>query len=188
MEMVYSFQQWYYLFAAILAGSAVIGSLYRWFWLPMKKMVNRVSEEFSPNGGGSMRDLIDAIKHDLADVSRNVAFTTERLRLTGQREHCGEWESGPNGQCTYAGPIMTRMTGHPQEFWLGNNWATVVAEEDRDRVVSEWKNCVKYQRRFDMKYSFYTDNGKRILVHARANPVVIKGELIGFVGEMCPEQ
>ena len=137
-----------------------------------------VSKELTPNGGGSMRDIVNrlATRFDAGDA---------RLRALLIQMEVAIWESDEKGNCVFVSRKMCRITGRTQEESLGRGWIGTIHYDDRERVVEEWDACVRDGRDFSMQYAFMTPGGERVEVCSAATVCRdAKGNAVGYVGSV----
>src|SRR5205823_6268999 len=68
------------------------------------------------------------------------------------------------------------------EEYLGNGWLDAIHPDDRDRVASAWRECVRTGRVFDNRYRVRTKAGSYRHYDVRAVPIERDGTIIEWVG------
>lgn len=147
-----------------------------WFKLPAQMAI--VIREVTPNGGGSMRDIVVATQYR---VAANEAFSHAILAQL----HIPFWKSDDAGNCTFYSRELAMLTGWTPADNLGRGWLSTIYPDCREEVQEEWDACMRDGREFVMDYAFITPRGERLDVHAEANAMRDpKGKVIGYVGRV----
>jgi PAS domain S-box-containing protein len=166
----------------VAAFVASVVALYKLIILPIKKLIsklvaisttiNKMAEEFTPNGGSSLKDAISRI--ELA-----IAFNQGTENVLASILGVALWKAGKDGKMTWANSKLCELFGLDNDDMIGSGWINGIMEHDRDDVVEAWSNAVKEKRRYENNYSL--NNGT--MVHASANRILDeRGELAGYVG------
>ena len=143
--------------------------------------IERITKEFLPNGGSTLRDTIDRI-----EGRQIVAENRQRAILS--ETHIGIFETDSSGRCFWVNRTYLRMCGKTLEEVKGFNWISALHPEDRDRVFEEWSECLNQQREFDLEYRIVNStNNTSLLVKCHTYVIMdIKGEVCGYVGTLSP--
>jgi len=143
----------------------------------------QIQEEFKPNGGGSLRDVINRIE-------KEINFHTSRVRLLWANIPeddglIGAFECDKKGNYTWVSKNWIKLTGMGSESSKGNGWVSTIFEEDRTRVIREWADSIMQSRSFDCVFRLKKTkpNNVPIFVHGHTDLVYDRhGEVIGIVG------
>lgn len=169
---------------------SVAGTLYGFYRFVIKPMIKlflkfkqtlvlieKMHEEFKPNGGSSLRDAINRIETKLL-IEQNAR------RAMSMGMDVGMFESDGQGMCTWVNQYYTNLSGLTIDEAKNFGWVTGIYEEDRERVVEEWTAAVKQKRIFKLDYGmFNARTAEYATVHCVAFPIAtVKQEIIGFVG------
>ena len=123
--------------------------------------VKAISDQVHPNGGSSLKDVVDRIEtrqlHDSQVLgsflaSQNVAFFRTDIA----------------GKFTDASRPLCKLLQRSESELLGNFWLSWVDQQVRDEVSEEWMDAIRNEREFDKKFALFSDEGERIYAHARA--------------------
>lgn len=170
-------------------GSAV-GTIYGFYRLVIKplyallkklrtsfEILEKMHEEFKPNGGASLRDAVNRIEAKLL-------IEQHARRAMSMAMDVGMFETDGQGMCTWVNQYYTDLTGLASEDAKNFGWVTGLFEDDRERVVEEWTSAVKQKRVFKLEYGMINSrNSEYAKVHCTAFPITtIKGDVIGFIG------
>lgn len=136
--------------------------------------VERIAYELKPNGGSSLKDQINRIE---------VLCMTEPLaRRFIMDDSLAFWESDAEGSCIHASEKLAKLVGRSQADILGNGWVATLKASDKRRIFTAWKEAVEQKRAFIETYTFVHDNGREITVRAESKPVIVHGEVRGWLG------
>lgn len=181
-----------YLSIAISAGTVVAG-LWKYMIRPAikfaKKMMlfvakfdeyagtlDMMSKEFRPNGGNSLRDLIERIEAQATLNDSKMGAIIAHLNI-------GYFEANVDGEITWASKKMCELTGLMPYEANGNGWVMGISDRDRDRVYAEWKEAIEQHRDFETKCKM--GNSEIGYVNVRLRSFSIKNRkssLMGYLG------
>jgi len=141
------------------------------------EILEKMQEEFKPNGGSSLRDAINRIETKLL-------IEQQARRAMTMAMDVGIFETDGQGMCTWINQYYSDLTGLTNEEAKNLGWVTGIFEDDRERVVEEWESAVKHKRSFKLDFGMVNGrNGEYAKVHCDASPITnIKAEVVGFVG------
>lgn len=144
------------------------------------KLIEQIAAELKPNGGNSVRDILDRLEKDM------VSFDSKIKTLIIYND-VALYETDVSGNCLWVSKEWCRVTGLLPSDASGNGWVVCIHEGDRDRVFEEWKNAVEQQRDFNMNYRVGNDSIGFTVVLGRANAIKnAKGKLLGYIGTIEP--
>lgn len=187
--MILNTQEIYlYLKEQILVLGAMITALGA-FWVKVMRPVlkwgfktaeiisklDKIVAEVSPNGGSSLKDVVNRIE-------ANQIKTEERVRILLLDSADGIWESDKNGLCVWANRTLLNMMDLELNEILGNGWIVAIPEEQRTRVVTEWRRAVNDKREFRLDFPYQAKSGKIINVSCKASPMIKIGKICGWIG------
>ncbi len=187
---------WLIKFAATLGA---ISMIWKFIFVPIKKhffivkdlldavsssypILEQISKDFKPNGGNSLRDVVDRIE-------KNVYLGEQKYKAIVEFQNIGIFETDKDGKYTWVSDKWLEITN---QSWLdasNNGWVAQVSSEDRDKVWHEWENAVRQARQFSMKFKMHkkTDGIKN--VSSFAIPVKDKdGKVISYLGHITEIQ
>lgn len=100
------------------------------------------------------------------------------LNFTGQ----AFWVSNLDGECIYASEALCRKLGRVESDIVYNNWASIIYENDRDRVWDTWVDFVDHNKAFNINYSFIhgVDNSE-LKIKGKAYKLPATGIIIGVL-------
>jgi PAS domain S-box-containing protein len=92
-------------------------------------------------------------------------------------------EADAQGEGVYVNRYWCKMTGMTAEQARGNGWTAAVHPDDRERVVSAWREAVAAGREVAMEFRYRTPDGRTTHVLGAAKPRTDeRGEGIGYLG------
>ena len=184
----------------IVALCGILASAWRYIIQPVLKTTQKIkatSEElsqalpvllqlskfYSKNGIFNLPDKLQTI-HYLA------LLNTEKHKAFGDKLEIAWFEADANGDCIFVSKKYKELCGMTFEQIKDKGWKNAVAEEDRDKVASEWNDSVKEKREFDLAYYFQNmQTEEKTKVHTHAYPAKNEnGEIIGYVGIIMPHE
>jgi len=175
----------------ILGGlSSAAGTIYGFYRLVVKplyallkklrssfEILEKMHEEFKPNGGTSLRDAVNRIEAKLL-------IEQHARRALSMAMDVGMFETDGQGMCTWVNQYYTDLTGLATEDAKNFGWVTGLFEADRERVVEEWASAVDQKRVFKLDFGMFNSRSAEYTkVQCTAFPITnIRGEVFGFVG------
>lgn len=165
--------------AAVATGITVI---YKLIIMPIKNFlskiialsvtINRIAEEFNPNGGSSLKDAITRIE-------LGISFSNSMENTLATMLGIAMWRSDKDGKYIWASSKLCEIYDLNQDDMNGTGWINGVAEEDREQVVESWELAVKEKRRYENSYTLTSG----VKVHASGSRVLdVRGNLLGYIG------
>lgn len=169
-------------FVTVLAG--ILWKVYTWFYkkgyAPIKNeyqklttlhseirstlpLIKEIKSEFMPNGGSSMRDVINRIDSTLASHDAKIEMIfTQNGYATFEADSKGKVISVNRDWCK-----TTNMMPHEA---TGDGWLQGVHLNDRERVQTEWNESVDQGREFHLSCRLgnpSTDDYKEFTVNSK---------------------
>lgn len=172
----------------LLAPFGIVFSLLWKFWLKKRYeegrdlygKIQKMAEEFRPNGGSTLRDAINRIEEKVTVNEQKTLAIIKSMPL-------GSWVSDAKGKMIDLNRSLCKITGRTESELKGDNWSNWVHPSEKEDVFEEWKRCVDNDLNFDMEYKTILSNGKIQKVHSVAYQLRDKdGKLIGFLGTLSP--
>lgn len=120
---------------------------------------------------------------DVLEVSkRELAASEARFRAMSDSAPMGIYLTAGDGPFVYTNSAHQRITGLSRDELLGYGWARCIPESDRDRVLAEFRNCMKRREVYDRTLTLERPSGEAVWIATRAAPIIENGELHGYVG------
>ena len=119
---------------------------------------------------------------DRKAMMQNALKNSEvRFRAMSDAFPLGVFVSDSQGGCVYTNAAYQKISGLMFEQALGMNWCRAIHPEDRQRVLTEWRQATTDQAPFQTEFRFQRENGS--VVWTRINSAAMRdGEnLQGYV-------
>jgi PAS domain S-box-containing protein len=130
---------------------------------------------------GYIGSCIDITERKRAEIAAHE--TQLRYETLARVAPVGIFETDAAGQCLYFNEHGANLIGLPPEDTWGDRWTRALHSEDRERVVAEWRACIRDKRPFQSEYRFRSPSGKVTWVYGQAVPKRnLHGEVTGYVG------
>lgn len=140
-----------------------------------------IEKELKPNGGDSLRDIVDGLRSSQMFQDRSY----EAMLDLHDEPY---FKSDRFGLCVWVNRAYLRLIGKSTEETRGNGWINAIHPDDRSKVFAEWRAAIDQNRNFEMEYRVLSPGGP-IIVRADAKALRDpKGNLIGFIGSICCDQ
>lgn len=182
----------------IAALFAALGFVWKYIAKPLWKtnlrlmsaidIIEKIKEEFKPNGGSTLRDAINRIE-------TRLLLEEHARRATSMILDVGIFETDGSGSCKWINRKFSELSGLAQSEAEGFGWINSIHFDDRERIVGEWTDAIKQKRAFNSYFKFVSNNPfspndesvvTKILVYAV--PAIINENLFGYIGIVTPEQ
>ena len=181
--------------AAIATGLSVI---WKYFLTPLWKayiliknviqkidtalpVLYEISEQFKPNGGNSLRDVLNRLESSFLKIHFKTKIIFNHLSV-------GIFECDPDGKCVWVNNQWLHLSGMTLEESQGNGWVLAIHPEDRDEVFAEWTKSMVQNRDFDLYYRFISRAGEITNVHGISGAVKDgTGRIVSHIGCVTPD-
>ena len=129
------------------------------YWLKFSRLLD-IPEQFSSNGGSTLRDVIDKIRLDLVDLKYNMLISNGEIKAV--MSFLGEtnpklifWEADSNGEWISISNKWLELTSLDIRNSLGFGWLNAICEDYRDKVLELWLDSVKQKREIHSEFNIY---------------------------------
>lgn len=137
-----------------------------------------IETEVKPNGGGSLRDLVQSI-------SERVSFSESTDKLKMDQHSYPLFKADDRGMWTWCNrKFFTEFNAAPDSL-INMGWMTFIHHDDRDAVASEWSSSLQQNRDADIDCRFRVGHEYR-LYSLKASVVRSGSRLLGLVGSLTP--
>jgi PAS domain S-box-containing protein len=138
-----------------------------------------IAKEFKPNGGNSLRDVVDRIEE-------RQAFCDPRHCALYSQLNLAVFEANEHGAYKFVSTRWCELTGLIPQQASGDGWINSIHPDDRERVMKEWRNSVAEQREFTLNFRIVSAHDKSVTeAHGHAFPAHKgSGRIVGFVGTL----
>lgn len=139
-------------------------------------VLDSIAYEFKPNGGNSIRDVLNRLESYMAVSSTKIQTIMDYHGMAA-------WESDATGACTWASDELLKLMQMNQAQMAGYGWLAGIRQECREAVNIEWASSITQQRSFQMEYQVGINRSVKVL--GKATQVRnARGELTGFIGTL----
>lgn len=152
-----------------------------------ERMLQAIIKELHPNGGSSLRDLLNRIETKLERTHRAAKITLKMQRLYEEHEGLAAFLTDSEGRCIYANANYLALVGLTHDEILINGWKNVIDEAVREDVANAWDAAVRDRRDFHwtIQYIRYR-TGEKFLARCDAYCVTDEDTIIGWIGHVHP--
>lgn len=147
----------------------------------LQNLADRVQEilnAVAPPGARSYRDM-------LAELLRNEAIATARLRALTETDSAARFECDANGMCIHVNDALCHLFNLSRERMLKNGWLEAIPAEQRAGVYEAWQNAVTNELPYAHEYDVITPMG-RTRVYAKTISVPYNGQTELYLGTVTP--
>lgn len=156
-----------YLYKKMKESGQLVSTL-----IGVAETVEKIHKEFKPNGGNSIKDILNRIE-DKSDANEQVV----RVLMTHMK--VPSFEADKNGVWTFVSKEWKNITKLTIEESIGNGWLNCLQVGERANVSDYWHDSVEDKRAFIVETYLYT--GEKVKLHAW--PITnSKGSLLRYVG------
>ena len=92
------------------------------------------------------------------------------------------YEANSLGHVTFVNRAYTTLAGRSSLDLLGAGWITTIEQEDRERVVADWRHAISDCRQFESEYYLRRSDGDTFLVTNEGVPLKIGESVFGYSG------
>ena len=137
-----------------------------------------IENEVTPNGGGSLRDLVQSI-------SERVSFSESTDKLKMDQHAYPLFKADDRGMWTWCNrKFFTEFNAAPDSL-INMGWMTYIHPDDRDNVASEWSASLLQNRDADIDCRFRVGHEYRAY-SLKASVVRSGSRRLGLVGSLTP--
>jgi len=155
----------------------------------VSKLLFEIQKELKPNGGGSLRDVINRIEKELKKTSKKVSYLQISSEIMSDTLDIRRWAADKDGKLNFVNTPLKHLIGDSNaQSYYGDGWTNFVAKEDRDSAIHEWNRCVASG--IDYHDTFFVQNsitGKKIKISSHAKVAKSEsGQIEGWLGIIIP--
>lgn len=155
-------------------------------WSTALTNVELMAAQLGPNGGRNLHDKITRTASLQEAQTVTLAKVVARVDAICDLIERPVFETDEVGRWVRVNTTFERTFGFSCDSMAGMNWVNVIDPADRDRVLAEWKYCIKDQRALRVRAKFVSYQGQSITADITAEPIVHPaGErAMGWVGRI----
>lgn len=141
----------------------------------LSDQVEYIFQQVKPNGGTSIKD-------SLVRIEALASIASERQKAILHDATAAIIETNPQGKCIWVNRTFTKLVQRTPAEVIGYGWFNVIAPEDREIVMKNWKDSVSQDIEYFTEFNFITLEGTRIPVKFSSYKMINKQNVsIGYV-------
>jgi len=109
-----------------------------------------IKQEVTPNGGGSMKDIINNLKSTVDRIEIRQKILDQRSKATLHYSSQPLFETDKNGRLTWYNEALKTET-LDLGCLEGHNWFSIVDEKYREEFITEVNSCLNMCRKIDIE-------------------------------------
>ncbi len=114
-----------------------------------------------------------------------IRSSEQRQRQLARLAPVGIFRTDTAGHCTYVNEHWQAITGLAPQQVRGMGWADTLHPQDRERLLTAWREAVNHQGVFKSEYRFQQRDGQVTWVMGETHPEYDEhGALIGYIGSI----
>jgi hypothetical protein len=142
----------------------------------LKKKIEQQTYQLVPNGGNSLRDVVDRIEKRVDHLE-----ATQRALLELQQVQAGHFLANKRGEFIWVSETFAKLLELDKEECLKHEWLKGIAPTHQVSLFNSWGVKVRTGQPFS--YNFDSAAGLQLEMHAV--PIVNdKDEILGFIGSI----
>ena len=111
--------------------------------------VNEIKKELTTNGGSSLKDAIISMGESCKRIENRQKVIIQRSKAALHYSNLPLFETDEEGRLIWSNANLCELTKDINFNNLeGFDWLNLFTEDERDEVLSEFKSCLKLNRRF----------------------------------------
>lgn len=141
----------------------------------IQQKLDSLVSELRPNGGKSLRDLVEKI-------NENTTYNREYVRATLDNDIQMIYETDNKGDIVWVNNTFGRYAGKQIGDLLHSGWLDTVSNEERGDIREEWQLSVEEHRDINIEYDMISYDGTKMRVQSNARPIRLAGTIKGYYG------
>lgn len=157
----------------------------------LQKQVAEILAQMRPNGGGSIRDDLTAIRGELRNMRKQMVMESAMSRMSFDMSDRVVWQTYPDGRMKFMSAAIERWTGRTPEDMLGEDWRNALHDGDSERVSRIWGQVIEQRRSLEISFRFVGKREQPVQVFVHGYPQFDEGrdgEFTGWVGYMVRQE
>ena len=125
----------------------------------IKKSIDTIKNEVTPNGGGSMKDAVNCLKDTCQRIEITQKVLDQRSKAALHYTDRPLFETDSFGRVTWSNQSFRDLT-NADDFSEGLDWISIIDEDSREEFLKEFNSCIDMCRRVDIETE--SVNGQKI--------------------------
>ena len=125
----------------------------------IKKSIDTIKNEVTPNGGGSMKDAVNCLKDTCQRIEITQKVLDQRSKAALHYTDRPLFETDSFGRVTWSNQSFRDLT-NDDDFSEGRDWISIIDEDSREEFLKEFNSCIDMCRRVDIETE--SVNGQKI--------------------------
>ena len=125
----------------------------------IKKSIDTIKNEVTPNGGGSMKDAVNCLKDTCQRIEITQKVLDQRSKAALHYTDRPLFETDSFGRVTWSNQSF-RDLNNDHDFSEGLDWISIIDEDSREEFLKEFNSCIDMCRRVDIETE--SVNGQKI--------------------------
>ena len=116
----------------------------------IKKSIDIIKGEVTPNGGGSMKDALNCLRKTCTNIERSQKVLDQRSKASLHYHDKALLEIYRFGRLSWYNEkfeVFSKGCDNPKE---GFDWVNIVDEAEREEFVKELTSCLEMNRKIDI--------------------------------------
>ncbi len=148
--------------ATTLAGAVFSAGVFMWKKLmkpaikflddqeDLKKSIETIKSEVTPNGGGSMKDAINCLRTTCGNIEKTQKVLDQRSKASLHYHDRALFEVDSFGRMSWFNEKFEKLTMDSDSPREGFDWVNIVDEDKREEFVKEVTSCIEMCRKIDI--------------------------------------
>lgn len=117
----------------------------------LKTSIKKIESEVTPNGGKSLKDVVNQLKTASERIERRQQVLDQRSKATLHYSDRALFETDVNGRLTWSNEAFINFTRDNGSVKEGFDWITVIDDEERGSFLKEFESCLDMCRKIDIE-------------------------------------
>ena len=131
--------------------------------LALQKSVEAIKSEVTPNGGGSIKDLVLKLGRICERIEIRQKVIDQRSKAALHYQQRILFETDAEGNLVWSNESFYQNTVKHGDISSGLDWITVIHDERRDEFLKEFNSCLEMGRRIDIETISVDGGGLRFI-------------------------
>ncbi len=148
--------------------------------------IENILHDFEARFASSGEDEVLVLIRDMTErlqTERELQESEARYETLANVSPVGIFQTDSRGNTTYVNPTWCQISGLTKEQALGFGWLNAVHEDDRQKLVQNWRQSTTVRQTSLADYRFVHRDGSIVWVVGQAVPELdANHEIVGYVG------